>query len=123
AATAALSTAVQGFSVSANDKVVVAIMGANDRGSQLARQLVKIPAIEIAYVCDPDERAIAKGIAAATSQGARKPQGLKDFRQALDDPAVDAIICAAPNHWHTPATVIACDAGKHVYVEKPCSHA
>lgn len=122
AATAALSTAVQGFSVDANDKVVVAIMGVNDRGSQLARQLVKIPAIEIAYVCDPDERAIGKGIAAATSQGGKKPQGLKDFRKALDDPAVDAIICAAPNHWHTPATVIACDAGKHVYVEKPCSH-
>ena len=63
-----------------------------------------------------------KGIAAATSQGGRRPKGIKDFRQALDDPAVDALVCAAPNHWHAPATILACAAGKHVYCEKPASH-
>lgn len=97
-------------------------MGANSRGSQLAEQFAKQAGCRIAYVCDPDERAIAKGIAAATSQGAAKPEGIRDFRQELDDPAVDALICAAPNHWHAPATILACQAGKHVYVEKPCSH-
>lgn len=97
-------------------------MGANSRGSQLAEQFAQQAGCRIAYVCDPDERAIAKGIAAATSRGAAKPQGIRDFRQALDDPAVDALICAAPNHWHAPATILACQAGKHVYVEKPCSH-
>jgi len=123
AATAALAGSSYGLSPSANDTVVVALMGANDRGSQLARRIAAgHPKIKIAYVCDPDERAIAKGIEAATSNGDRKPTGMKDFRKALEDPAVDALICAAPNHWHAPATVIACEAGKHVYVEKPCSH-
>lgn len=106
----------------ANSEVVLALMGANSRGSQLAQQFAKQNGCRIAYVCDPDERAIAKGIAAATSQGAAKPEGIRDFRQALDNPAVDALICAAPNHWHAPATILACQAGKHVYVEKPCSH-
>jgi len=65
--------------------------------------------------------AIAKGIKAATSGGRRQPQGLKDFRKALNDPAVDGLVCAAPDHWHAAATILACVAGKHVYVEKPCS--
>jgi predicted dehydrogenase len=97
-------------------------MGANSRGSQLATQFAAQPDARIAYVCDPDERAIAKGIASATSHGGPAPKGIRDFRQALDDPAVDALICAAPNHWHAPATILACAAGKHVYVEKPASH-
>jgi predicted dehydrogenase len=47
---------------------------------------------------------------------------VKDFRHMLDDPEVDALVCAAPNHWHAPASILACSAGKHAYVEKPCSH-
>ena len=100
----------------------LALMGANNRGSQLATGFAKQAGVEIAYVCDCDERAIGKGIEAATSNGGRKPKGIKDFRQALDDPAVDGLICAAPNHWHAAATILACAAGKHVYVEKPASH-
>jgi predicted dehydrogenase len=45
-----------------------------------------------------------------------------DFRKVLDDPTVDALVCAAPNHWHGPAAILGCKAGKHVYVEKPASH-
>jgi predicted dehydrogenase len=108
--------------VSANDTVVLALMGANSRGSQLAQGFAKQPTARIAYVCDPDERAIKKGIDAYTSKGGPTPKGIRDFREALDDPAVDGLICAAPNHWHAPATILACAAGKHVYVEKPCSH-
>jgi predicted dehydrogenase len=106
---------------SANDTVVLAIMGTNGRGSQLATDFAQQTGAEIAYICDCDERAIQKGIDAASVHGGRKPQGIKDFRKALDDPAVDAIVCAAPNHWHAPATILACLAGKHVYVEKPAS--
>ena len=106
----------------ANRTVVLALMGANDRGSQLMERFANRSDVRIAYVCDPDERAIAKGINAVTSQGGAAPQGVKDFRRALEDSAVDGIICAAPNHWHAAATVAACNAGKHVYVEKPCSH-
>jgi predicted dehydrogenase len=59
---------------------------------------------------------------ASASQGAVKPQGIRDFRRALDDSAVDAIVCATPNHWHAGVTILGCLAGKHVYVEKPVSH-
>jgi predicted dehydrogenase len=104
---------------SASDTVVLAIMGTNGRGSDLASAFAKQSGVEIAYISDCDERAIQKGIDATAAQGSRKPQGIKDFRRALDDSAVDAIVCAAPNHWHAAATILACLAGKHVYVEKP----
>jgi predicted dehydrogenase len=106
----------------AEKPVTLALMGANGRGSQLAPLFVAQPDARIAYVCDVDERAIEKGIAAVTTAGGPAPKGVKDFRQALDDPAVDALIVAAPNHWHAAATILACKAGKHVYCEKPCSH-
>jgi predicted dehydrogenase len=122
AAGAALAGAARLRAGEASGDVVLALMGANNRGSQLAAGLAKQAGARIAYVCDPDERAIAKGIAAATSKGAAAPKGIRDFREALDDPAVDALVCAAPNHWHAAATTLACAAGKHVYVEKPCSH-
>ena len=122
AASAVLTAAPRTRAADANSTVVLALMGANNRGSQLALGLVDQASARIAYVCDPDERAIAKGIAAATSKGAPAPKGIRDFREALDDPAVDGLICAAPNHWHAPATILACAAGKHVYVEKPASH-
>jgi predicted dehydrogenase len=122
AAGIAATAAKRARGADANSEVVLALMGANNRGSDLAKQFVQQDGCRIAYVCDPDERALAKGVAAATSAGGPAPQGIRDFRQALDDRAVDALICAAPNHWHAPATILACAAGKHVYVEKPCSH-
>ncbi|HEX2475830.1 MAG TPA: Gfo/Idh/MocA family oxidoreductase, partial [Lacipirellulaceae bacterium] len=121
ASAAVLASRNIGRAASASDTVVLAIMGANNRGSQLATGFAQQTGAEIAYICDCDERAIKTGIDAATSHGGRKPQGIKDFRKALDDPAVDALVCAAPNHWHAPATILACLAGKHVYVEKPAS--
>jgi predicted dehydrogenase len=106
----------------ANDTVTVAIMGTHGRGSQLAADLAKLPAVKIAYICDCDERAMKKGIEASIAEGGPAPKGIKDFREALDDKSLDALFCAAPNHWHAPATILACAAGKHVYCEKPCSH-
>jgi predicted dehydrogenase len=124
AATVALATnrSSRAAAASPNEKVVFAIMGANNRGSQLATTLAKLPNAEIAYICDCEEGAIAKGIAAATLNGGPAPKGIKDFRQALDDKHVDALICAAPNHWHAAATLTGLAAGKHVYCEKPASH-
>jgi predicted dehydrogenase len=122
AAGAAFAAAPRLHAQGANESIVLAIMGANSRGSALAEGFAGLEGVEIAYVCDVDERAIKKGIEAATSHGGRAPKGLGDFRHALDDPAVDALVCAAPNHWHGPATLLACDAGKHVYVEKPACH-
>lgn len=106
----------------ANDVVTLAIMGVNGRGTGLAQGFTQQKGVRIAYVCDPDERAVGKAKAAVAERQKENVEGLVDFRKALDDPAVDALVIAAPNHWHAPATILACAAGKHVYVEKPCCH-
>ncbi len=107
---------------SAGESVTLAVMGVNGRGTALARGFAGLPNCEIAYVCDVDSRAIGKALGAIEGKQSRKPQGEADFRKALDDDAVDALVVAAPDHWHAPATILGCKAGKHVYVEKPCSH-
>jgi len=109
---------------SPNDTVVVAVMGLNGRGAVLARTFASWRTADVAYVCDVDSVVLAKGVAAVAGvrRGARGVQGLGDFRKALDDKAVDALVIAAPDHWHTPAALLAMQAGKHVYVEKPCGH-
>jgi len=108
--------------VGANDIVTLAVMGVNGRGTDLARGFTQQKGVRIAYVCDPDKRAIGKAKEAIAERQKENVEGLVDFRKALDDPAVDALVIAAPNHWHAPATILACAAGKHVYVEKPCCH-
>ncbi|MCB1127053.1 MAG: Gfo/Idh/MocA family oxidoreductase, partial [Verrucomicrobiae bacterium] len=105
----------------ANNRLRLAVMGVNGRGSALTRGFSSLPDVEIAYVCDPDQRTWARAAGMAKDQPS-PPQGIEDFRQALDDPSVDALVSAAPDHWHAPATILACAAGKHVYVEKPASH-
>jgi len=106
---------------SANDQIRVGIMGLG-RGSALASAVESIPNAEIAYLCDVDSRRLATGLGKFGGKQSRKPQGVGDFRRILDDKSVDALIVAAPDHWHAPATILACSAGKHVYVEKPCCH-
>ncbi|HEV8303944.1 MAG TPA: Gfo/Idh/MocA family oxidoreductase [Gemmatimonadales bacterium] len=106
------------------EKVVVAVMGLNGRGTVLARVFAKTPNTEVACVCDVDAQVLAKGVAAvgtAQAKGA-PPKGLVDFRRALEDKTIDALVIAAPDHWHAPAAILALSAGKHVYVEKPCGH-
>ncbi len=106
----------------ANAKLVVAVMGCNGRGMAHIDGLTAVPNVEIAYICDVDSRAIEKGIKAVAKKTGKEPKGVKDFRHVLDDKSVDAISIATPNHWHAIATILACAAGKHVYVEKPGSH-
>ena len=105
----------------ANDKVVVAVMGLS-RGASLARQFATQKNVEIKYVCDVDNTRAASCARLVQGITGTAPQAIGNFRKILNDKSVDALICAAPNHWHAPATIYACDAGKHVYVEKPCSH-
>ncbi|HEX5103294.1 MAG TPA: Gfo/Idh/MocA family oxidoreductase [Pirellulaceae bacterium] len=107
---------------SANERIAVAIMGVNGRGGGLAKGYMAQTNCEIAYICDVDENAMARTAKTVGDGQERKPQAVKDFRQALDDKSLDVLVCAAPNHWHAPATILGCSAGKHVYVEKPCSH-
>src|SRR5437879_987134 len=104
------------------DTVRVAVMGLNGRGTVLARTFARAAYAEVAYVCDVDSLVLAKGVSAVASAQSKAPKGLGDFRKALEDKDVDALVIAAPDHWHTPAALLAMQAGKHVYVEKPCGH-
>jgi predicted dehydrogenase len=103
-------------------RVVVAVLGTHGRGVGLIREFLAQPGVAVAYVCDPDLRAMEKGLAAVGSDQQPRPVGVQDFRRALEDPAVDAVVIATPDHWHAPAAIMACAAQKHVYVEKPASH-
>jgi len=107
---------------SPNGRIRVGVIGCNGRGLAHITGLLATPNVEIACVCDVDSRAVDKGIAAALKKQSVKPAGVKDLRRILDDPEVDAVSIATPDHWHAPAAILACAAGKHVYVEKPGSH-
>ncbi|AMR31562.1 dehydrogenase [Mucilaginibacter sp. PAMC 26640] len=110
------------FTGSPNKKVVLGVMGVNSRGAFLAQKLAGIPDAEIGYICDVDTKAMNKCIAEIEKLTGKKPKGITDVRQLLEKKDLDALVIAAPDHWHAPATILACQAGKHVYVEKPCSH-
>ena len=101
----------------ANDKVVIGIIGLGGQGRAHVNSFLGIPNVEIAYLCDVDEQRLAESAKIAT-----KAKAVSDMRTILDDKSVDAVVIATPDHWHTPASLIALSSGKHVYVEKPCSH-
>ena len=107
---------------SAMNTVRVAAVGTNSRGNKLAGVFAQVPGVQITHVCDPDDEAMAKGIKTVESLGQKAPQGVKDFRTLLDNPDIDAFFIATPDHWHAPAAIMAMQAGKHVYLEKPISH-
>lgn len=99
----------------ANERVTVGVIGCS-RGAGDGESLAKHGA-RIAYTCDPDEKR------ANAARGRLKAKhAVTDLRRVLDDKSVDAVVVATPDHWHGPAAILACEAGKHVYVEKPCSH-
>ncbi|HTE30124.1 MAG TPA: Gfo/Idh/MocA family oxidoreductase, partial [Chryseolinea sp.] len=113
---------VMSFKGSPNEKVVMGVMGTNSRGLYLSKMLAKLPNVEVGFICDVDETVLSKTIAEIEKESGKKPQGIKDIRALLDRKDVDAIAIAAPDHWHAPAALMGVKAGKHVYVEKPCSH-
>ncbi len=84
-----------------------------------ASRFRELPNVEVAAVCDVDD---ARRGAAAKNLNVANGKAFADMRQVLDDKSIDAVIVATPDHWHSPASILACDAGKHVYVEKPISH-
>jgi predicted dehydrogenase len=102
--------------------VRMAVMGVNGRGRGLLSGFCGFPQVEIAYVCDPDADTIPAALKIVEDKGKKAPKVEKDFRVALEDPNVDVLVCAAPDHWHALSSVLACQAGKDVYVEKPVSH-
>lgn len=104
------------------DPLVVGVMGTNGRGTELAVEFATQPGSVVRYVCDVDENAATRCAKAVNGRQEVDPLVVKDFRRILDDQSVDALVIAAPDHWHAPAAILACAAGKHVYVEKPCCH-
>jgi predicted dehydrogenase len=101
----------------AAEPIVVGLIGCGGRGTGVAGQFKSREGVELAYVCDPQQ---SRRENAARGLGAK--EAVADMRRVLDDKRVTAVIVATPDHWHAPASILACDAGKHVYVEKPCSH-
>lgn len=116
------SASSQSKVIGSNQKVRVAVMGTNSRGESLAGSFARLPGAEVVAICDVDTRAIQKAQATVEKHQKSRPKGERDLRRVLDDPSVDALVIAAPDHWHAPAAILALEAGKHVYVEKPCSH-
>ena len=107
----------------ANDKIVMAIVGCHGRGSTLAKNFAKRPNCEMAYLCDVDTKMYEKyHKMLADQQDGKEPKFEHDFRKMLEDKSVDAVVIATPTHWHAPAMIWSCQAGKDVYVEKPVCH-
>jgi predicted dehydrogenase len=102
----------------ANDRVRVAVCGLHGRGKDHLEAYSHVPNVEIAALCDVDEDVLRKRLGEAGG----RPQTYVDVRRLLEDKSIDAISIATPNHWHSLMAIWACQAGKDVYVEKPCSH-
>jgi predicted dehydrogenase len=107
---------------SPNDTVRVACVGVRAQGHEHIRRYAKMPNVQIAAVCDIDESVLNARLDEIEKLGQKRPTGYTDFRKLLDDKSIDAVSIATPNHHHTLQTIWACQAGKDVYVEKPCSH-
>ena len=104
------------------EKMVVAVMGLNGRGMVHVQDFARGANTTVGYLIDVDSTVLNKAATEISKLQSTPPKLIGDFRRALEDKNVDALIIAAPDHWHTPATILALDAGKHVYVEKPSGH-
>lgn len=125
AGTAAIAThliADEKQNVSPNDKIPICVMGVRGRGGSLLSTFAAIPEVEVKYVCDIDETVLNQRIESLTKQTGHKPKAIKDYREALDDKTLGAIVNGGPDHWHALPTIHACQAKKDVYVEKPDGH-
>ena len=114
--------ALGGKILGANERVRVAICGVRGRGNDHIHGFSHVPGTEIVAICDIDENVSSQRIAEIEKMGLPKPKSYVDIRKLLEDKDIDAISIATPNHWHSLMAIWACQAGKDVYVEKPCSH-
>src|ERR1700693_2656753 len=109
--------------VGANDRLNFAVIGLNGRGyAHLSSLKANKSSARISHVCDVDSNILKKFADAVQGAMGESSATEKDFRRILEQKDVDAITIASPDHWHTPMAIAGVQAGKHVYVEKPCSH-
>lgn len=92
------------------------------RGFDHVKALVQIPGVQVAWLCDIDDHRAAAAAKWLEGKQERAAKTTRNLQHLLDDSALDGVTIATPNFWHAPATILACKAGKHVYVEKPGSH-
>lgn len=120
-AVASASMAFVRQSAAAEKKMPIALVGCGGMGTNHLRLLLARNDVELKYVCDVDSKRLTSAAKLATDAG-HPTQPVQDLRKILDDPTVVAVWHATPDHWHSPGGILTADAGKHVYVEKPCSH-
>lgn len=109
----------------ANDRVILGSIGVRGRGKDLLENFSKMykDGVTVKTICDVDSSFLGERVKmAAGNQKGNKPGTETDMRKVFEDSEIDAVVIAAPNHWHALSTIWACQAGKHVYVEKPSSH-
>jgi predicted dehydrogenase len=106
----------------ASERVRIAVIGLRSRGLDHLKLLAAEPDVEVVAICDVDDAMIARAMEKIPSAGGKTPRTEKDFRRLLEDRSIDAVTIATPDHWHALMTVMACRAGKDVYIEKPVSH-
>ena len=98
------------------------MIGVRGQGRHLTGKFAQQKDVNLQYLCDVDENVYENAAKLAEEKSGKRPPYISDLRKVLDDKNVDAVVIATPDHWHAPATILACDAGKDVYVEKPASH-
>lgn len=108
--------------IGSNERIKVGMMGVNSRGLALSINFARQKNAEVISVSDVDTRAATTCISEVEKVQKSLPLAIPDFRKALEQKDMDVFVIAAPDHWHVPAAILATKAGKHVYLEKPCSH-
>jgi len=119
------STVTRDASAGSEDQatpVRIGVIGVRNQGKKLAGRLARLPGARVAALCDVDVSLQAAALQAVVEHQETAPQWQSDFRRVLDDDAIDAVVIATPDHWHAVMGVLACQAGKDVYLEKPVSH-
>src|ERR1051326_3860700 len=105
-----------------NDRVRLAIIGVGSRGNGHIKEILPVPNVEIAALVDPDGRRTEAASSAILQKTGTRPKPDSDMRRIFADKEIDAVTIATTNHWHTLTAILAMQAGKDVYVEKPVSH-
>ncbi len=118
----AMSAKSYGRILGSNERIAVSVMGVNSRGKALATNFAQQKNCDVLHICDVDSRAILACQEKLDASQEIKTKGYSDFRESLQQKEIDAMVIATPDHWHAPAALLAMQAGKHVYLEKPSSH-
>ena len=121
-AQAALASASLSRAASADDKINLAFIGPGGMGTNHIKTMCKRTDVSFSYVCDADSKRAATAAKLIKELTSQSPKIVSDMRRVFEDKAVQAVLMATPDHWHAPGAILAANAGKHVYVEKPCSH-